>query len=98
MSKQPRLPKGSPPNGSHSSDHGAASSVGYGKPPTAGFDFLAVAGPLSTLKQPRNLELVYVATHRKAGRDDIGRMHEVPRVQSAGQSFRQSTLEGSMST
>jgi hypothetical protein len=58
------------------------------------FDFLAVAGPLSTLKQPRNLELVCVATHRKADRDDIRRMHEVPRMPSTRQSFRHSTLEG----
>jgi Family of unknown function (DUF5681) len=34
MSKQSRLPKASPPNGSsQSSDRGSASSVGYGRPP-----------------------------------------------------------------
>jgi hypothetical protein len=33
MSKQSRLPKASPPKGSHSSDRGSTSSVGYGRPP-----------------------------------------------------------------
>jgi hypothetical protein len=59
MSKQPRLPKASPPNGGHSSDPGSASSAGYGRPPTVG----------STLKQPRNRERVDVGYARKAGRD-----------------------------
>jgi Family of unknown function (DUF5681) len=33
MSKQSRLPEGSPSNGSHSSDRGSTSSIGYGRPP-----------------------------------------------------------------
>jgi hypothetical protein len=33
MSKQSRLAKDSPPNGSQSSDRGSTSSVGYGRPP-----------------------------------------------------------------
>ena len=33
MSKQSRLPKGSQPHGSHSSDRACNSSVGYGRPP-----------------------------------------------------------------
>jgi Family of unknown function (DUF5681) len=33
MAKQSRLPKASPPNGSHSPDRGSTPSVGYGRPP-----------------------------------------------------------------